>query len=166
MSLVRVALTVGLSVAVAHVAVADDDLVFLEPPQVVTTEPGPEHQIDSRTFQGIPSLAMGPKGRLWAVWYASPTGGEDQNNYVVVVTSGDDGQTWSDPVLAIDPDRKGPVRAFDPQVWLDPDGRLWVFWARRSAPMPRWAACGPSRPRTRRTPTRNGPNRDVSPTAS
>jgi predicted neuraminidase len=102
---------------------------FLEPPQVISTSPGPEYQIASRKFQGIPSLARSRKGRLWAVWYASGSGGEDQNNYVVAVTSGDDGRTWSDTVLVIDPDGKGPVRAFDPQAWLDPDGRLWLFWA-------------------------------------
>lgn len=102
---------------------------FLEPPQIVTSSPGEEYRKESRTFQGIPSLAKGPAGRLWAVWYASPTGGEDQNNYVVAVTSGDDGQTWSKAVLVIDPDRAGPVRAYDPEVWLDPSGRLWIFWA-------------------------------------
>ncbi|MBN2312432.1 MAG: exo-alpha-sialidase [Sedimentisphaerales bacterium] len=112
-----------------NVSVAQEDHSFLHPPQVITTSPGPEYQIASRTFQGIPSLARSPKGRLWVVWYASRTGAEDRNNYVLLVTSGDDGRTWSNAVLAIDPDREGPVRAFDPQIWLDPDGRLWLFWA-------------------------------------
>jgi len=31
--------------------------------------------------------------------------------------------------LVIDPDENGPVRAFDPQAWVDPRGHLWVFWA-------------------------------------
>lgn len=105
------------------------DRSFLSPPQIISTSPGPEYQADRRKFQGIPSLARSPQGRLWAVWYASRSGGEDQNNYVVVYTSGDDGRTWLGPALVIDPDRKGPVRAFDPQVWLDPAGRLWVLWA-------------------------------------
>ncbi len=110
-------------------SLAAEDRPFLEPPQVVTTSPGPEYQIGNRRFQGIPSLARSPEGRLWAVWYASPSGGEDQNNYVLLVTSGDDGRNWSGPVLVVDPDRDGPVRAFDPQIWLAPDGRLWLFWA-------------------------------------
>ena len=105
------------------------DEVFLAPPEVVTQSPGPEYQIDSRRFQGIPSLAASPSGRLWAVWYASRTGAEDRNNYVVAATSGDEGRTWTEPVLVVDPDRDGPVRAFDPQIWLAPDGRLWLFWA-------------------------------------
>jgi hypothetical protein len=114
---------------------AQDDRSFLKPPRVVTAEPGREYQIGSCKFQGIPSLARSPKGRLWAVWYASPSGGEDQNNYVVAVTSGDDGRAWSEAVLAIDPDREGPVRAFDPEIWLDPNGKLWLFYAHPK----RWA---------------------------
>jgi hypothetical protein len=31
--------------------------------------------------------------------------------------------------MVIDPDGPGPVRAFDPCLWHDPDGRLWLFWA-------------------------------------
>jgi hypothetical protein len=31
-------------------------------------------------------------------------------------------------VLAIDPDGYGPLKAFDPQPWIDPDGKLWIFW--------------------------------------
>ena len=65
---------------------------------------------------------------MWAVWYGGITPGEDQNNYVIVSTSGDQGQTWEE-VLVIDPDGAGPVRAFDPQVWIDPDGKLWIFWS-------------------------------------
>lgn len=109
-------------------SVAQEDRSFLTPPRVISA-PGPEYRPPSRTFQGIPSFARAPKGRLWAAWYASRSGGEDRNNYVVAATCADDGTPWIDPVLAVDPDGKGPVRAFDPQLWLDPDGRLWFFWA-------------------------------------
>ena len=83
---------------------------------------------DSRKFSGIPSLAVTPNGRMWAVWYAGVTPGEDINNYVVVATSMDGGDSWEE-VLVIDPDGGGPVRTFDPEVWVDPKGKLWVFWA-------------------------------------
>ena len=92
-------------------------------------------------------IARTPKGRLWAVWYASPTGREDRNNYVVAVTSGDDGRTWSEAVLVIDPDRDGPVRAFDPQVWLDPDGQLWLFWAQTISIISRRGPLNGNRPK-------------------
>ena len=84
--------------------------------------------IDTRSFQGIASVAVSRGGRLWADWYAGPTPGEDRNNYIVLSTSGDNGQTWKE-VLIVDPDGSGPVRAFDPELWLAPDGKLYVFWA-------------------------------------
>lgn len=100
---------------------------FMNPPQVVL-QPGAAYATDTRLFQGIPSLARAPQGRLWAVWYGGRGAAEDEKNYVVLVTSGDDGATWSDEVLVVDPDDDGPVRAFDPNIWLDPTGRLWLFW--------------------------------------
>ncbi len=73
-------------------------------------------------------MAVTPGGRLWATWYAGPTPGEDQNNYVVLSTSADNGRTWTE-TLVVDPDEDGPVRAFDPELWLAPDGNLFVIWA-------------------------------------
>jgi len=99
---------------------------FLAPPQIITA-PGESHHPSSRAFQGIPSLAVSRKGRLWATWYAGTAPTEDHNNYAVLATSGDDGKTWQE-VLVVDPDGAGPVRAFDPEVWVDPRGALWFFW--------------------------------------
>lgn len=129
MSFACLRLSIFLTFAMCAVVFAQPEPAFLQPPKIVTTQPGDEYGKEQRKFQGIPSLARSPGGRLWAVWYAGPTGGEDHNNYVVAVTSGDDGQTWTEASLIIDPDKDGPVRAFDPEVWLDPTGRLWIFWA-------------------------------------
>jgi predicted neuraminidase len=86
------------------------------------------HDLTTRKFQGIPSLAISPKGQLWTTWYAGITPDEDQNNYVVVASSGDEGLSWTEKFM-IDPDCEGPIRAFDPEIWLDPTGKLWLFWA-------------------------------------
>jgi len=114
---------------VLFVACAHEDNSYLEPPKLIEN-PGStlEHSPENRKFTGIPSLAISPGGRMWAIWYTGPTRGEDQNNYAVVTTSGDHGQTWQE-VLAIDPDGDGPVRAYDPEIWIDPDGQLWIFWS-------------------------------------
>jgi hypothetical protein len=95
-------------------------------PPLINTHPGPEYFARARKWQGIPSIERAPNGRLWAIWY---TGGEGEGpeNHVVLVTSADDGQTWSEPKVVIAP--PGRVRAYDPNVWHDPLGRLWVFWA-------------------------------------
>jgi len=101
---------------------------FLAPPAYVGSPKLPEHAREKRAFQGIPSMAVSPKGRLWANWYGGITPSEDHNNYVVVATSGPEGKSWRE-VLVIDPDGGGPVRAFDPELWVAPTGRLYVFWA-------------------------------------
>ncbi len=80
----------------------------------------------TRTFQGI---ACGPDDSLYAVWYGGITPHEDHNNYVILSVSEDSGRTWSEGELVIDPDGEGPVRAFDPEIWLAPDEKLWLFWA-------------------------------------
>jgi hypothetical protein len=109
------------------------DSSFLELPRLI---PDPSstaiYSEKNRLFTGIPSLCISPQGRLWATWYAGPTAAEDQNNYVVISTSADTGRTWKE-VLVIDPDGPGPVRAFDPETWIDPLGRLWFFWAQSIA---------------------------------
>jgi len=100
------------------------DPALLAPP--VNTAPGPEYADDTRLFQGIPGIERAANGRLWALWYAGGKG-EGPDNYAVLVTSGDDGKTWSGPKVVVDP--PGPVRAYDPCLWHDPQGRLWLFWA-------------------------------------
>ena len=95
---------------------------YLLPPVVYDSLPK-THGPETRGFQGIPSLAVAPNGRIWATWYAGKTPCEDHNNYVVIATSGDRGKTWTER-LVIDPDGDGPVRAFDPELWIDPSGRL------------------------------------------
>ncbi|MEA2069174.1 MAG: sialidase family protein, partial [Verrucomicrobiota bacterium] len=101
--------------------------LFMNPPEYVGV-PDAEHAATNRAFQGIPSLAAAPGGRLWATWYAGKTPGEDQNNYIVLGTSSDNGVTWRE-VLIVDPDGEGPVRAFDPEVWMAPDGNLRLTWS-------------------------------------
>lgn len=94
--------------------------------------PGPEYADSTRIFQGIPGMERAANGRLWALWYAGgpAESGEGAGNYVMLVSSGDDGKTWSGPRMVIDP--PGDVRAYDPTLWHDPQGRLWLFWAQSS----------------------------------
>ena len=53
---------------------------------------------------------------------------EDRFNYVMAAISDDDGKNWSDLKFVINPDGDGPRRASDPCFWLDPSGKLWLFW--------------------------------------
>jgi len=105
------------------------DLKLVAP--VANLSPGPEYDDSARMYQGIPGIERAANGRLWATWYGGGVT-EDKNNYILLYTSGDDGTTWQ-RVLIVDPDRGGPVRPFDPCLWLDPDGKLWFFWAQEIA---------------------------------
>lgn len=103
--------------------------------RTVPRPPDAAHARSTRRHEGIPSLAVSAKnGRMWCTWYGGPTAGEDSNNYVVLATSADGGTTWRE-VLVADPDGEGPVRAFDPEVWIAPDGRLRWTWSERVAPL-------------------------------
>jgi len=102
------------------------------PPQLI---PNPNSTEDyaraKRTCTGVPSLAVSRGGRLWVAWYSGKTPGEIiercPHSYTVLSTSGDGGKTWKE-VLAIDPDGPGPLKAYDPRPWIDPDGKLWLIW--------------------------------------
>ncbi len=103
---------------------SDEDL-SLEPTSI-NTMPGAEYSTERRVWQGIPGIERTENGRLFVTWYS---GGDTEGpeNYILLVTSEDDGRTWSDPVAVVDPPT--PVRAFDPVLWRDPDGALWWSWS-------------------------------------
>lgn len=95
-------------------------------PVEINCLPMDQYADETRNWQGIPGIERTKAGRLWATFYS---GGVDEgpDNYVLLIRSEDDGNTWTKPVLVIDP--PGKVRAFDPCLWVDPLGRLWLFWA-------------------------------------
>ena len=96
-------------------------------PAVLIREPGDEYADARRRWQGIPGLERVANGRLWAVWYSGGVT-EEPGNYLVLATSTDDGVTWAAPcMIVVPPDSL--VRCFDPVLWHDPLGRLWLFWA-------------------------------------
>ena len=94
----------------------------LSVPEVIHSPRG-QYADDLRKFQGIPGIERAANGRLWATWYGGGEG-EGQQNYIMLATSADDGLTWSDVKLVIDP----PFRASEPGLWHDPQGRLWLVW--------------------------------------
>ena len=78
-----------------------------------------------RLWQGIPSIEVSPKGRIFSTFYS---GGikEDKGNFVILVKSDDDGNTFSDPIAVA---FRAEGRCYDPVVWIDPLSRLWLIWA-------------------------------------
>jgi len=83
-----------------------------------------KYKTEYRLWQGIPSIEVTPKGRMFVTFYS---GGkqEEIGNYVLLVTS-DDQKTFSEPVAVA---YKENCRCFDPCLWIDPLGRLWFTWS-------------------------------------
>lgn len=77
-----------------------------------------------RLWQGIPGIAVTPKGRIFLTFYSGGTK-EDIGNYVVLIKS-DDGKHFSGPIAAAYDDGH---RCYDPCLWMDPIGRLWLIWS-------------------------------------
>ena len=88
------------------------------------------HSVTNRGLVGVASLAVSKGGRLWATWYTGASRDPDEGNYCVLTSSGDKGETWQE-VAVVDPDGPGPVRAFDAQLWMAPDGVLRWSWTQR-----------------------------------
>jgi len=99
----------------------------LQPPRV-TVDFDPDARKSARGAQGVPSIERSASGRLWAAWYAgkSPRGVESSTSYVVLANSGDEGKTWEEKRLVR---ARRFVHTYDPCLWIDPQGRLWLFWA-------------------------------------
>lgn len=83
------------------------------------------HQLDYALSEGITRT---PSGTLWTLWTA---GGDNDKAFVVLVSSKDNGETWSEPRVVIDPHVSSTshgIRSLVANVWVDPRGRLWVFY--------------------------------------
>lgn len=75
---------------------------------------------------GIPGIERSPRGTLWVSAFTGGPKEPDADNRVITMASSDDGRTWSEWIVQADP--PGDTRAFDPTLWLDPRGRLWLIY--------------------------------------
>lgn len=114
----------ALGLFVSGFTVADDavDRDLAIKPATLIVNPWKNH-VPPTKRQGVPGIERTATGRLWTVYGRDV---ESSRNYQIVRYSDDDGRSWSDVKLMILP-TKG-VRAMSPCIWIDPQGRLWVFW--------------------------------------
>jgi sialidase-1 len=94
----------------------------------VNTSPLPDYDYDRLDYAMTIGIERTPKGRIWACWVG---GGDNDDAFFVLNTSDSDGKTWSAPRLVVDPhdtSLKQKRRALVGCLWLDPLGRLWLFF--------------------------------------
>ncbi|MBR6790188.1 MAG: exo-alpha-sialidase [Oscillospiraceae bacterium] len=77
-----------------------------------------------RAWQGIPGMVRTPGGRTFVSFYSGGVK-EEYSNFAAVIMSDND-TDFSEPVAVLEKD--GDYRCFDPVLWLDPMGRLWLVW--------------------------------------
>lgn len=98
-------------------------------PAEIIWNPGPPYAKNSRLWQGCPSIEKTGE-RYWGAWFSGGVREPDKGNYSIISIS-EDGKHWVDPAIIIThPDSN--VRVMDPQLWTDPQGRLWVFWVQNT----------------------------------
>ncbi|MBQ7652639.1 MAG: exo-alpha-sialidase [Victivallales bacterium] len=90
------------------------------------------HGVNMRLWQGCPTVAITPGGRLFAGWYSGGSIEPSIRNYSLLQVSDDGGLTWSKPLLVIEGLPKDNIQQLDVQLWMDPLNRLWVCWTQRN----------------------------------
>lgn len=80
----------------------------------------------SRIFQGIPEIEITRGGRTFIIFYTG-TENEGNGNFLLLYKS-DDGKTFDKALMAIVPPAEN-VRCYDPCPFIDPEGKLNIFWA-------------------------------------
>lgn len=87
-----------------------------------------DYLVESRKFQGIPSIETSKNGRIFATWQIGGDKEPHEDNCIVLSVSDDQGETFSDPYMVIDHDVK-KVRLCNPVIWKDNLNRIWLFWS-------------------------------------
>lgn len=100
------------------------DLAFLPATVLIDNPPA---GFAGREFQGVPGIACTRDGTLWVCWYGGGKG-EGPDNFIMLANKSPGADRWSEPWLFVVPAHP-QSRAFDPVPWVDPTGKLWLFWA-------------------------------------
>lgn len=93
----------------------------------VKDDPASRFANENRRFQGIPAIERTAGGWFYAAFYGGMNG-EESGNFVVVLRSREPRADFGQPWLVVEAPTP-ECRTFDPCLWTDPDGRLWLFYA-------------------------------------
>ena len=93
----------------------------------VKSDPDSRFAGRNRQFQGIPAVERTKNGRIFFAFYGGMHG-EESGNFVVLYTGNDPRGDFGEPYLAVEAPTP-ECRTFDPCLWIDPAGRLWLFYA-------------------------------------
>ena len=84
-----------------------------------------ESLIDKGSFSEVIDVTMGTDSMFWLAYDVLLSSGD----YSVMIASGR-GTSRKDELI-IQPDNQNSVRISNPRIWVDPDGKLWIFWTKQ-----------------------------------
>lgn len=96
-------------------------------PAQIFVRPSEERFRDTyRRWQGIPSIEVTDSGRIFVNFYSGQDA-EVGGNVMVLCVSDDGGKSFRSCEAVVEhPDPQ--CRIYDPNLWIDPTGRLWMTW--------------------------------------
>ena len=96
-------------------------------PAIVYNRPKQERFQDSyRRWQGIPSIEVTKKGKIFINFYTGQDA-EVGGNFLVLCVSEDGGESFRSCETVVEHPDPG-CRIYDPNLWIDPSGRLWMTY--------------------------------------
>lgn len=90
--------------------------------------PDKKYHLSSRMWQGVPSVEKTGK-RIWAAFFSGGKYEPCIHNYGILAYSDDGGESFVEPYLAVAADESKYMRVMDLELWHEPSGRLWCYWA-------------------------------------
>jgi hypothetical protein len=102
----------------------------LTPPSILSAPS--DHLQSAEKFQGIPGVECTASGNIYACWYGGGDG-EGPDNFVMIARKNSQNPCWEAPEFVILHSGDN-IRCFDPCLWIDPEKRLWCFWAQSFSP--------------------------------
>ena len=95
---------------------------------VILEHPANDPRILNRQHELVSSISCTEDGKqIFVAWYTGGKG-EGPGNFVTLALSLDYGKTWKNDQLVIYP-KVPSTRFFDPVLWRDKNGKIWLFYA-------------------------------------
>lgn len=95
---------------------------------IILQKPINDSRIQNRKHERVSSIAASEDGKhIYLVWYSGGRG-EGPGNYVTLSVSTNGGKDWKNDELVVFP-KDSTTRFFDPVLWRDHFGKIWLFYA-------------------------------------
>lgn len=106
--------------------VSKESDVAMTPALVFSAPTASRFQDAYRRWQGIPSIEVSPKGRIFVDFYTGQAA-EKGGNFLMLCISDDGGVTFRSCAAVVEhPDQS--CRIYDPCLWISPAGELWMTY--------------------------------------